>query len=360
MRKRKTDLYQDEATTPNFWERAGGLALIGGMIGLLVIAGFATASWLSGRANPTPAPTVVVPVTNRINVPLVPTTNARTEGEAIFQAPLPASIAAMGAEDTTLWLITQPATQSRFEPDYPYVAGDQVSVSPDGTRLAFVDWHDPKTLIIQATDQASAQSNSELNLHSWAFDNPILFWAWDAEGKAFEVVTTNGAEAVFLYRAEIASMTAHHQLILSGISAPPVSDPATNRVLIVQPNPDNSAETILFTISSKCLYHSACLKSAQEIVRVPFQVHWADYHPSATGLILASVNGELYALNLGNKSLSRYDLPQGAFRPMISPDGRYVGYIEGDRSLMLIDLKTDGVYQMFAQDFAVTSFDWLP
>lgn len=360
MRKRKTDLYPDETIPLSLWERVGGFALIGGMIGLLVIAGFATASWLSGRAAPAPEPTVVAPVTNRINVPLVPTTNARTEGEAIFQAPLPASIAAMGAADATLWLITQPADQTRLTPDAPYTAGDQVSVSPDGTRIAFVDWNDPKTLIIQVAHDQKNQPESGTNLHSWAFDHSILFWAWDAEGKAFEVATTSEDEGVILYRAEIDSMTAHLQLILNGISAPPISDPATNRVLIVQPNPDNSAETILFTISSKCLYHSACLKSAQEIARVPFQVHWADYHPSATGLILASVNGELYALNLGNKSLSRYDLPQGAFRPMISPDGRYVGYIEGDRSLMLIDLKTDGVYRMFAQDFAVSSFDWLP
>jgi hypothetical protein len=304
--------------------------LVAGMLLLSVISVGATWSWLvrgnwwNGRGQYSPAP-------------------ASTR-RAIVEAPLQVVARDPVALST---LATSPYAWAGTHGDGHLSAADghqifrllaqAVALSPDGHTLAV---RNGGGLSIRQRDG----SITALNLVA------VRFMAWNVSDTQLAIATTDA-----LYRYELAS--ARLDVLIDGIQlvAPPISNPATGRILIAELD---GSQTMLRSMDANCATPSCARNSLRMVARVPFQVTWADYHPGATAILLCAADGpDLYLLHTGDGRIDTLSTAANYPRqPLFSPDGRSFAYVDQQHRVIVAQVETPALTGVALTD--VQAFAW--
>jgi Tol biopolymer transport system component len=182
--------------------------------------------------------------------------------------------------------------------------------------------------------------------------------AWSADGEWLAVVSRE-ADTDVVYRVNVATMQPSRVLSVPEIAAPPLSNPATGRLLIAERV--GLKQTAFYTVDPACAAQSAqggCKASRKDIATVDHAVNWASYHPSATRITFsARDDGGLYLLNTANGDITPL-VNDGHIkrRPAFSRDGAWLAYVADGDQLYVLHLE-DMVSQMVALS-KVASVDW--
>jgi hypothetical protein len=158
-----------------------------------------------------------------------------------------------------------------------------------------------------------------------------------------------------------------HLITVPALAAPPISHPATGRVLVAEWSagpPGKGADTIFATIDGACATHAACERSRQVFATIPYAVNWADYHPTATMLTFSTVDGDgVYVLYTGTGEVKRVDgAGEQTRRPTFDTSGQYVAYLDSAGGAYVTPLTTP--HQRWrllpkAENAHITSVDWV-
>lgn len=179
---------------------------------------------------------------------------------------------------------------------------------------------------------------------------------WSPDAKVLAVVATHrGGDAV--YRVDME--TFRKTLLLDGlnIGAPPIYNPATGRILIVERT--GLRMTTLSTIAPHCDGPDSCRATRRALATVSQRIEWADYHPNATVIVFSDADdGDLYLLATATGSVSPL-LSDSTFkrRPAFSPDGRRVAYLGGDQRVYILQL--DDMTLQVVEEASILALDWL-
>src|SRR5260221_3400836 len=206
--------------------------------------------------------------------------------------------------------------------------GSEATVSPDGHTLAYV-----RNGILYVHD-----SNGE---RQTPLSGKLTMPRWGADGKYLAVVERE-LRGDSIIRFSLSTWQADVLLTVSKIAAPPVANPATGRLLIVENV--GMGQTAFYTIAPDCASQGACLASRQNIASIPYSVSWADYHPNAGSIVFSDDQiGDLYLLLTGSGQVRSVVADgQSPRRPIFSRDGRWLAYVDAsDGTLHLIKLSDD-------------------
>lgn len=318
------------------WGRLGSIGLGMGLITLFVLSASAVLWWLSRSAfdNYTFLPYATA-------LPYKPTTYASVP--TIVPAPVVATMRLRDARfvfSTTDGLIMTNADGAGVRSTA--LRGSDVTVAPDGQTLAYLRdnrlyvYHDGKEQMVKVYGNVAMPA-----------------WSADGNNLAF-VVREASADVITLLNLD--SMQATRLMSVAEIAAPPLSNPATGRLLIVE---KLAAQKVAFyTIDPNCATQSACLQSRKDIATVWHTVSWASYHPSATSIVFSDRDdGELYSLATATGKVSPLPAIRGyKRRPAFSKDGTWLAYLNDGNQLYALRLD-DNTTQIVS--FAnVASVDW--
>lgn len=285
--------------------------------------------------------------------------NWPTPGVVIYptiqpSAPQPVSIQTMGDIQNILLhdhrLIISNAQDEMFSstPGLPFQSvplqgGD---VAGSGQMLAYV--RDSRLYVYDGHVQKAIPLNGT-----------AMMPAWNASGSMLYVVVRQPA-GDSIYRIPRASWEPEWMFTVQEINAPPRSNPATGRLLIVART--GPKVTTFYTIDSACTGQTTCEASRRDLATIQQPVNWASYHPNAATIVFSDTDtGSLYLLHTGNRSIEPVATGSGfKRRPVVSRDGRWLVYINVSAAsrLELLFLDTGTVYPV-EKFFAVASIDWL-
>jgi hypothetical protein len=182
--------------------------------------------------------------------------------------------------------------------------------------------------------------------------------AWSADGEWLAFVSREAAyDAV--YRVDVETLHLSRVLSVPEIAAPPLSSPATGRLLIVERV--GTKQTAFYSVDPACAAQVAqggCKASRKDITTVDRTVSWASYHPSATRIVFSDRDdGNLYLLNTANGDVTPL-VSDGHTkrRPVFSKDGAWLAYVADGGQLYALRLE-DGVAQVVRLN-QVASVDW--
>ena len=223
--------------------------------------------------------------------------------------------------------------------------GSDPVLAPDGRTLAYlrdkqlIVYHDGKERIVRVPGSAMMPT-----------------WSADGEWLAF---ISRETDTDVVYRVNRASLQLSRVLSVPEIAAPPLSNPATGRLLIVERV--GTKKTAFYTVDPVCAAQGAqggCKASRRDIATVARAVNWASYHPSATRIAFSDRDeGSLYLLNTANgDSLPLVNDGHTNRRPAFSKDGAWLAYVAEGGQVYALHLE-DMVSQLVVLD-KVASVDW--
>lgn len=285
-------------------------------------------------------------------------------------------------------LRTQPPAVALADPGFA-PPGTRV-VSWGGGRISLSDGDEMRSLGIRGTDVVIApQRGANADAHSdlaYVRDDQ-LFWlhdgreeviptggkammpAWNADGSALLFVSRDAMDDNIQrieFSADRQTYVVRRMLAVPALAAPPLSHPATGRVLVAEWRaglPGQTEETIFATIDSTCATQAACERSRTVFATVPYAVNWADYHPGATMLAFSTVDGEgLYLLSTGSGKVQRIDgAMMDARRPTFDTDGKYLIYLDaaGESFVTPLTAPAKRWRLMSAANGNIASIDWV-
>src|SRR5258706_7444727 len=140
--------------------------------------------------------------------------------------------------------------------------GDDLTVAPDGKTLAYT--RGGKLFVYRDGKEQIAP----------VAGNPIMP-AWDMTGEILAFVIHDSVGDT-VYRVSTKTQEVSRLLTVSQIVAPPLTNPATGRLLIVEKV--DTSKTDFYTIDPNCATQGACIASRREVATVAHAVNWADYH----------------------------------------------------------------------------------
>jgi len=204
--------------------------------------------------------------------------------------------------------------------------GSETTVSPDGYTLAYV-----RNEILYVHDSTGERQTP--------LSGKLTMPRWGADGKYLAVVERESTGDSII-RFSLSAWQADVLLTVSQIAAPPVANPATGRLLIVEKV--GMGQTTFYTIDPDCATQGACLASRRNIATIPYSVSWADYHPNAGSIVFSDdQSGNLHLLLTGNGQVQPILADgQNPRCPIFSRDGRWLAYEDAseDGNLNLIKL----------------------
>jgi len=224
------------------------------------------------------------------------------------------------------------------------LVGTDAVQSPDNDRLAYV--RDGRLYVY------SYQSNKEQGIDA---SGKVRMPAWNADGTALAFIAHEDARNLdTVYQLQVPSMKLWRVLMSqSGIVAPPISNPATNRLLIAEAR--GTASTEFYTIDPVCGTGNDCKES---LATVPYAVRWAVYQPNGTAIVFVEESrGDLYALKTGSKEVSQL-VNDGVYKQRVAFDdsGSRLAYIDQYYNLYILDLTEQSVAWLMPTN--VASVDW--
>ncbi|MEP7285543.1 MAG: hypothetical protein ABI947_07225 [Chloroflexota bacterium] len=191
--------------------------------------------------------------------------------------------------------------------------GSEVTVAPDGRTLAYT--RSGGLYIYRAGREETVSISGN-----------IIMPAWNAtgDGLAFVLREANGDS---VYRVPLDSLQPVHLLTVPEIVAPPLTNPATGRLLIVEKL--GAKQTIFYTIDPDCTTQIDCAKSRRDVAMVNRAVNWASYHPNAASLVFSDLDdGNLYLLLTGSGDVQPVVMDSGyKRRPTFNKDGSWLAYV---------------------------------
>jgi Tol biopolymer transport system component len=212
--------------------------------------------------------------------------------------------------------------------------GDDFAVAPDGETLAYV--HKQQLSIYVRGREATVRISGQIRMPAWNADSTYL---------AFILHQVSGDS---VYRVSRSTLEPERLLTIPEVVAPPLSGPATGRLLIVERLGEQ--RTAFYTIDPDCRSLLSCEKSRQDIATVSYGVNWADYHPNAASIVFSTGdNPNLFLLMAGIGKVQTLLADDNAKRrPMFSPDGNWLAYINVSNSdkIYLLRLKDGRVYPL--------------
>jgi WD40-like Beta Propeller Repeat len=331
MRKRKTD---ESTITTNrmLWSMSLGIVV------LLALSG-GTLWWFAIRPTPIPYNSQYYYPTR---IPYNPTSYVTTPA-----AKVPTSVPSMRTEDARFVLATVSGdilTNADGTGTRPTgLHGKDVAVAPDGRTLAYV--RDNGLILYRSGKEQPVGGLS----------GSIRMPAWSADGNVLAFVVRE-ATADVVYRLTVDTLKASALIRVPDIAAPPLSNPATGRLLIVERL--DTKVSAFYTIDPNCATDSACKASRKDIATVSRSVSWASYHPSATGIAFSDRDdGNIYMLNTANGDIT--PLMTGndyKRRPVFSRDGAWLAYVTDSNQLYALRL-ADSTSQIVALA-NIASADW--
>lgn len=304
--------------------------LVAGMALLSVISVSATWNWMAqgrwwiGQGRDTTAPVPTQPIIAAAPLQMVPRDSVAFA--ALEQAPY-------------VWVGVRDDAHLSTKSGYHAfnMPADAVALSPDGYTLAVLHNGGVSIRLPDRTIHAIAAPSAR-------------HMAWDLSGARLYIATHDS-----LYRYDVAA--SQLQPVLHGVAlvAPPVSNPATGRILIAEINAD---QTTLRSMDARCATPQCAENSFRLIASVPFFVTWADYHPSATAILLTAAGSpHLILLRTGNGQVetltTAHPFPRQA---MFSPNGQFLAYVDQQDRLMMANVQTPDVTG--AALFDVRAFAW--
>ncbi|MCC7449721.1 MAG: PD40 domain-containing protein [Anaerolineae bacterium] len=329
MYKRKND-EPHPMTMP--WHRMATIALALGLI-VLGVATTGTVLWLI-TVTPTPYPTR--PLVN----PKAPVSAPVSSGGTAVMPLL--------SRDKMRFVISEGDGTIISNPDGRGarsigVRGQDVAAAPAGQSLAYL--RNGQLFVNREGLEQVVNVSGMIMLPTWSADGTIL---------AFVLRESVGDS---VYQVSLDSMQPVRLLSVPHITAPPLSNPATGRLLIVEQT--SPQQTAFYTIDPQCVTQSACLASRKDIATVPYRVDWADYHPSATALVFSEQDaGNLYLLHTADGKVEPF-AADGTYkrRPNFSRDGKSLAYLNQSNTLLVMNL--DDKTTQSTSFNGVISMDWL-
>jgi hypothetical protein len=223
--------------------------------------------------------------------------------------------------------------------------GSDPVLAPDGRTLAYL--RDKQLIVYHDGQEQIVNVPGAAMMPAWSVDGQWL--AFVSRETDYDVV----------YRVDLASLQRSRVLSVPEIAAPPLSNPATDRLLIVERV--GAKKTAFYTVDPMCAAQVAqggCKASRKDIATADHSVNWASYHPSATRIAFSDRDdGGLYLLNTANGDITPLvEDGQIKRRPAFSKDGAWLAYVSEGGQLYALHLE-DMVSQTVALG-QVASVDW--
>jgi hypothetical protein len=262
-----------------------------------------------------------------------------------------ANLATILPEGATLMLSTTSGDLLGNEPNSVWfnntsLHGEDINVAPDGKTLAY----------IRSNKLYIYQNDSE---HVVPIDGEAMMPAWDVSGKRVAFVIRE-AVGDTVYRVALRDLQPERLLTVSEIAAPPLTNPATGRLLIVEKL--GVKNTSFYTIDANCATQSACEQSRRDIATIKYTVNWADYHPNAATIVFSDMDdGNLYLLFTGSGIVQEINVLKDRGykrRPAFSNDGTWLAYtnVTDGNKLYLFEMTHGAIRPVPLSN--VASVDW--
>lgn len=204
------------------------------------------------------------------------------------------------------------------------VQGSDPSLAADGKTLAYVRDH-----------QLYLYQNGKEQLIKVP-GNGVLP-SWNADGSALWFVSRQSSGDT-IYRLRLKDMQLFSLLTVPQLVAPPLSNPATGRILIVEKL--DGPKTAFYTIDPLCATPGMCFATRKDIGTVDHEVSWADYDPNATQIVFSSrTDGNIYLLATATGKVTPLVTDTIYKRhPVFSIDGKWLAYLSQADQLYLLRL----------------------
>ncbi len=335
MYKRKND---EPQLSGHHWNRIGIIALALGLI-VLGVATTTAVLWLI-TVTPTPYhPAYTYPTTPPVYAK-APTVGPVNSGGSAAMPVLSMSEARFVISTADGTILSNPDGKGAQPTG---LHGLEVVAAPDKQSLAYLR-------------NGQLFINREGREQIVSISGNVMLPAWSADGNTLAFVMRESV-GDSVYQMNIDSMQPARLLTAPEIAAPPLSNPATGRLLIVERIAPQ--QTAFYTIDPQCATQSACMATRKDIATVPYAVSWADYHPSATALIFSDRDaGSLYLLSTADGKIEPF-AADGVYkrRPIFSRNGKALAYLNQSNELFVLNLDDKSV--RLALFNSVTSADWL-
>ncbi len=244
-------------------------------------------------------------------------------------------------------LILTNADGKTFKP--ASIKGHDVTVSPDGKSVAYVNRADTRLLVFRDGKEYPLNSFGQHKMPNWGPKGKTL--AYLASGS-----DGHGHQGDFVYWLKMDSgferATALYLGYAKSIGGPPLTDPKTGKLLIIENI--SLKESLVFRFDPIC----GCVDVREDFTKLPYAVNWATIRPDGEVLVFSEDDGNLYSLDMHTKNVRIFvkDSTQKQ-RPMFSKDGKYLAYFDDSNNISITTADGHNV-QKIPVNAHIQSLDW--
>ncbi len=377
-RKSKEGLY------PSFRKTFVRIATVLVLLGVGVFAGILLSrSGIMGSPAPTPTPistNTIVPVILHTNQPPTP---MPTLTETIAPTVLPTSQVLTSTPVPTNPVVTTllPTLQLSEAPPQntlpSFMAGELIIGLSDGSMFSYTADGGLRSLSLRGYDVAASPDRKSLAFID--VDTRIVIYTngkqtilnsfgnhrapvWGPGGKALAYMAQgadgHGNTGDFVYWLQMtrsfATDAARYLGFSAKISAAPISDPVTGKLLVIANTRLKVSTFFLLDPLCGCNDPSAW----GELAEIPYNVSWATYNSTGTQIIFSADDGNLYVMDTATKIVTAFlvDATQ-KYRPMLDSSDKLLTYFDDAKHVYIMTLPDKTVKTITLPD-DVDSLTW--